>query len=293
MPTPEFKTIIYRPGRIARVILNRPDKLNAQNFTMLQEMDAAFRLATDDSDCRVIILSGNGRIFSAGHDLSSKAQQEDVARMAGHMAPYDRGLLSREIYTDSHLRWRDLPKPMIAMVHGQCIFGGWMIAAAMDFIFAAEDAIFLPSYGDYFTVNYDVGWRKAKELLFATRFITAQEALETGLVARVFPAADLERETLDYAEEVATNDPGHNRLVKFAINQAMDNAGFSASVRAVGSSFITRHYPQPVDPKTGVAPAYTPRPAGLDPKGEFKGRIQRALAYFQRQQDKRRQRAPG
>ena len=62
MMNPDFKTIIYQPGRIARVILNRPQKLNAQNFTMLQEMDHAFRLATDDPECRVIILSGNGRI---------------------------------------------------------------------------------------------------------------------------------------------------------------------------------------------------------------------------------------
>jgi enoyl-CoA hydratase len=282
----EFKTIIYQPGRIARVILNRPEKLNAQNFTMLQEMDRAFRAATDDPECRVIILSGNGRSFSAGHDLSSREQQDDVARMAGHLAPYDRGLLSREIYTDSHLRWRDLPKPMIAMVHGQCIFGGWMIAAAMDVIYAADDAIFLASYGDYFTVNYDVGWRKAKELLFATRFITAQEAMNTGLVARIFPSAELEAETLAYAEQVAENDPSHNRLVKFAINQAMDNAGFSASVRAVGSSFITRHYPQPTRAGVSAEPSQAPRPAGLDPNGAFKGRVQKALDYFRRDQER-------
>ncbi len=287
----DFKTIIYQPGRIARVILNRPDKLNAQNFTMLQEMDRAFRAATDDPECRVIILSGNGRIFSAGHDLSSKEQQEDVARLAGHLAPYDRGLLSREIYTDSHLRWRDLPKPMIAMVHGQCIFGGWMIAAAMDVIFAAEDAIFLPSYGDYFTVNYDVGWRKAKELLFATRFISAQEAMNAGLVSRVYPAAELEKETLAYAEQVAENDPSHNRLVKFAINQAMDNAGFSTSVRAVGSSFITRHYPQPARSGTPELPSPPPRPAGLDPNGTFKNRVQRALEFFQRDQERTKRRS--
>lgn len=281
-----FKTIIYKPGRIARVILNRPDKLNAQNFTMLQEMDQAFRAATDDPECRVIILSGNGRSFSAGHDLSSKDQQDDIAQQAAPLAPYERGLLSREIYTDSHLRWRDLPKPMIAMVHGQCIFGGWMIAAAMDFIFAADDAVFLPSYGDYFTVNYDVGFRKAKELLFATRFITAQEALSSGLVSRVFPAAELEQETLDYAEQVAANDPAHNRLVKFAINQAMDAAGFSQSVRAVGVSFITRPYPEATRPGAPPPAAQTFRPAGLDPNGTFKDRIQKALAYFRREQDR-------
>ena len=181
---------------------------------------------------------------------------------------------------------------MIAMVHGQCIFGGWMIAAAMDVIFAADDAIFLPSYGDYFTVNYDVGWRKAKELLFATRFISAQEAMNAGLVSRVYPAAELEAEALAYAEQVAENDPSHNRLVKFAINQAMDNAGFSTSVRAVGSSFITRHYPQPARSGTPeLPPPPPPRPAGLDPNGTFKNRVQRALEFFRRDQERTKHRS--
>ena len=280
-----YKTIIYRPGRIARVILNRPDKLNAQNFTMLREMDHAFHAAVNDPECRVIVLSGEGRFFSAGHDLTSEDQRADIATLASHLEPYDRGLLSREIYTDSHLRWRDLPKPMIAMVHGQCIFGGWMIAAAMDFIFASDDAIFLPSYGDYFTVNFDVGWRKAKEILFATRFISAQEAMATGLVGQVFPPDQLEKETLDYAERIAEQDPGQVRLIKFAINQAMDNMGFSSSVRAVGSSFITRPYPAPV--RDGVAqPQAAPRPAGLDPNGQFKSRVSRALEYFRRDRAK-------
>jgi enoyl-CoA hydratase len=281
-----YQTIIYHPGRIARVILNRPDKLNAQNFTMLREMDHAFRAAVDDPACRVIVLSGEGRIFSAGHDLTSAEQRADIATLASHLEPYDRGLLSREIYTDSHLRWRDLPKPTIAMVHGQCIFGGWMIAAAMDFIFASSDAIFLPSYGDYFTVNFDVGWRKAKEILFATRFITAQEAMASGLVGQVFAPEELEQETLAYAERIAEQDPSQVRLIKFAINQAMDNMGFSTSVRAVGTSFITRQYPSPV--RDGVvAEQPAPRPAGLDPKGQFKNRVTRALEYFRRDQAKR------
>jgi enoyl-CoA hydratase len=287
-----YQTIIYQPGRIARVILNRPAKLNAENFTMLREMDQAFRAAVDDPDCRVIVLSGAGRVFSAGHDLTSDDQRADIERLARPLAPYDRGLLSRDIYTDSHLRWRDLPKPMIAMVHGQCIYGGWMIAAAMDFIFASEDATFVPTYGDYFTVNYDVGPRRAKELLFANRFITAQEAMAVGLVNRLYPAETLEAETLEYAERVASQDPAAARLTKFAINQAMDNAGFSVSVRAVGSSFITRAYP-PAQPPGEPAPALqgTARPAGLDFGGQFKARVTQALEYFRRDQAKAAQRS--
>jgi enoyl-CoA hydratase len=288
----DYRTLIYQPGRVARVILNRPAKLNAQTFRMLQEMDHAFHAAVKDPACRVIVLSGAGRTFSAGHDLTSEDQRNEIQDQAAHLAPYDRGLLSRDIYTDSHLRWRDLPKPMIAMVHGQCIYGGWMIAAAMDFIFAADDTIFLPTYGDYFTANFDVGPRRAKELLFANRVMAAEEAVAWGFVNRLYPADALEAETLDYAERVAEQDPAGVRLNKFAINQAMDNMGFSTSVRAVGSSFITRAYPDPRragDPEPDAGRG--PRPAGLDLGGLFRNRVTQALAYFQRDQAKQRQRA--
>lgn len=275
----DFKTIVYRPGPIARVILNRPEKLNAQNWTMLQEMDAAFNLAVNDPTCRVIILSGEGRAFSAGHDLGSADQRADIETQTVHLDPYNKGLMSRDIYTDSHLRWRDLPKPTIAMVHGQCIFGGVMIAAAMDFVFAARDATFLLTYGDYFTFPFDLGPRRAKELLFGNRVMTAEEAKEWGLVNRLYSAAELEEETLRYAARVVDQDPSELRLTKFMINQAMDNMGFSTHVRAVGSPFITRVYPPARQPGDARPEAGAPRPAGLDLSGVFKNRVRQALNY--------------
>ena len=270
----DLKTVIYRPGRVARVILDRPEKLNAQSWTLLSEMDQAFTAAVADPECRVIVLSGQGRAFSAGHDLSSDQQRADVAERQGPLDPFARGLLNRDIYTDSHLRWRDLPKPTIAMVHGHCIYGGWMIAAALDIIFAAEDAVFVPTYGDYFTAAWDLGPRKAKELLFANRIIGAEEAMAWGFVNRVFPADRLEAETLRYAERVAEQDLGGNRLTKFAINQAQDGMGFSASVRAVGASFITRRYETRDQQVAGQR-------SGSPGLGEqFRKRVAQAMAYF-------------
>jgi enoyl-CoA hydratase/carnithine racemase len=180
----QLKRILYQPGPVARVILNRPEKLNAQSLGLLAEMDWAFNAAVEDPECRVIVLSGMGRSFSAGHDLSTDDQRAETRERIAGKDPFAQGLMYRDIYTDSHLRWRDLPKPTIAMVHGQCIYGGWMIAAAMDIVFAAEDALFIPTYGDYFTTAWDVGPRKAKELLFANRFITASEAMAWGFVNR-------------------------------------------------------------------------------------------------------------
>jgi enoyl-CoA hydratase len=274
MPPPDtrFQTLIYEPGALARVRLNRPSKRNAQSWTLLREMDAAFSAAMADPACRVVILSGEGESFSAGHDLTSSEQQADVAREAADLQPFDRGQLSRDIYTDSHLRWRDLPKPTMAMVHGHCLYGGWMIAAAMDIIFAAEDALFLPTYGDYFTTAWDVGPRKAKELLFANSVIDAREAERRGFVNRVVPSARLEAETLAFADRVAGQDTARNRLIKFAINQAQDAAGFSHSVRAVGAAFITRDYPVPGE-------ASSARPAGLDLNGRFRSAVSSALAH--------------
>ena len=91
------------------------------------------------------------------------------------------------------IRWRDLPKPTIAEVHGYCIFGGWLIASAMDIIIASEDALFLPSLLQYFSVPWDIGVRKAKEILFQTRFVTAREACELGFVNSLFPGINLRR----------------------------------------------------------------------------------------------------
>ena len=236
----DYKTIRYEPGPIARVILNRPKKLNAQSWTMLLEMDDAFNKAIDDPEAGVIILSGEGRAFSTGHDLDSEEQLADRQERTKGLTGFASSGLSRDIYVDMHLRWRDLPKPTIAMVHGYCIYGGWMIAAAMDLIFASEDALFIPTYGDYFTASWDVGARKAKEILYENRFMTANEAMTWGFVNRVYPAADLEKETLAYAKRVVETGQFYNRTIKFAINQALDMMGFTASVRAVGEYFIRR-----------------------------------------------------
>lgn len=239
----EYKAIRYEPGAVARVILNRPKKLNAQSWTLLLEMDHAFNAAANDPQVGAIVLSGEGRAFSAGHDLDSEDQIADRAQRTKGLDDFNASALSRDIYVDMHLRWRDLPKPTIAMVHGYCIYGGWMIASAMDIIFASEDALLIPTYGDYFTASWDVGARKAKEVLYENRFMTAQEAMQWGFVNRVYPAADLEKETLAYAARVVETGQFYNRTVKFAINQTLDMSGFSTSVRAVGEYFI--HQPGP------------------------------------------------
>ncbi|MHB8576211.1 MAG: enoyl-CoA hydratase-related protein [Dehalococcoidia bacterium] len=235
----EYRHILYETSDdgIARLILNRPEVRNAQSRRLLEEMDDAFARAAADPAVAVIVLSGNGQSFSAGHDLGSKEQREDALAR-----PYEDGVRGRykrvwDLYIDAGLRWRNLPKPTIAMVHGFCIFGGWMIATAMDLIVASDDAKFLASHFQYFSVPYDVGPRKAKELLFEFRFMHADEAERSGMVNRVVPRAQLEEETLALARRIAQNDPFWLRLAKLSVNQAQDHMGYSTFVQGAAHTY--------------------------------------------------------
>ena len=227
-----YEQIIYEPGPVARIILNRPEVNNAQSRVLLDEMDDAFNRANDDHGVHVVVLSGNGRHFSSGHDLGTEAELIDRATHGYETerpGSYDQ---LRDLNLSNTLRWRNFPKPTVAMVHGYCIYGGWMIASAMDVIFASDDARFLPAHNQYFGVPWDLGARKTKELLFQNRFLTARDAEAVGFVNRVYRRDDLERETLAYAEEVASTSPMHNRQVKFSVNNMLDAQGFTAHVTA-------------------------------------------------------------
>lgn len=245
----EYQHIIYEPGKVARVILNRPQYLNAQSFLMREEMDDAFNRAVADNQVGAIVLSGLGDHFSSGHDLGTK---EDVAYRIEHGhytvgGTQDRDRLTtfasmRQICLENTLRWRNLPKPTIAMVHGYCIFAGCMFASAMDIIFAAEDALFLPGPVQYFHSPWDLGPRKSKEILFEHRYMTAREACKHGFVNRVYQKDKLEEETLAYAERVADNylsDPFWIRMTKFSVNHMQDSMGFTTSIEAAYNSYCT------------------------------------------------------
>jgi len=240
-----YRQIKYEPGKVARVILNRPRYRNAQSRVLLEEMDDAFGRAVADEEVRVVVLSGEGDHFSAGHDLGTPeelADRQERGYPSDGKGQFDR---MKEMLVKATLRWRNLEKPTIAMVHGYCIYGGWIIASAMDVVFASEDALFLPSLLQYFAVPWDIGPRKAKEVLFEHRFITAREACERHFVGRVYPRNRLEEETLAYATRVAENDPFRVSLTKFAINNMTDTMGFTAAIEAAYRTYAVRHFLQP------------------------------------------------
>ena len=225
-------------GAVALVTLDRERYRNAQSWRLLDQLDEALDRAQEDRDVRVVVVRGAGDHFSAGHDLGTPEQIQDVRERGTPRVGIAEYEAFRRYNLDLTLKWRNHPKPTIAMVRGYCIYGGWMIAAAMDVVFASPEARFLAGQVEYFSIPFDVGFRKAKELLFESRFIDAEEARTLGFVNRVIAAEDLERETLAWAQRVAENGYGTLRMAKLAVNKMQDLVGFSAAMEAAFADFL-------------------------------------------------------
>jgi len=239
-----FKDILYAvDGPLGVITLNRPNYRNAQGYRMLDEIDQAFALARRDEAVRVVIVRGSGGVFSTGHDLGTP--EEAVYRQSLGARPgietYDQ---FKRYNLDLLVQWRNFPKPTIAMVEGYCIYAGWMLAAAMDVVFAADDAEFLAGFVEYMSIPWDIGVRRAKELCFESRFISAAEARDYGFVNRVLAPADLERETLAWARRVAENSPEALRMAKIQMNKAQDAQGFTNALEdSLGDYQAMYHMP--------------------------------------------------
>ncbi|MEE2775478.1 MAG: enoyl-CoA hydratase-related protein [Acidobacteriota bacterium] len=239
MNQPAPQDVLYAvDGPIARITLNRPKYRNAQSWRLLDQLDEALDRAMEDPQIRVAVVDGAGGNFSSGHDLGTAEQVADQKQRGVPNEGLEFYDVFRKYNLDYTIKWRNLPKATIAMVEGYCIFGGWMIAAAMDLVFASTNALFLPSQLEYFSVPWDIHPKKAKELLFEFRFADAQEAKELGFANRVYEPEDLERETLAYARRVAENTAVSVRLAKVATNRAQDLQGYSVGIDAAFADFM-------------------------------------------------------
>nr|WP_053732833.1 enoyl-CoA hydratase [Nocardia sp. NRRL S-836] len=243
-------TVSYeRRGPVAVVTMNRPEYRNAQNSAMTYALDEAFSRAVDDAEVSVIVLAGAGDHFSAGHDIGSPGRDVDqsferravlwwdhVGRTGGDLR-YAREM---EVYLGMCRRWREIPKPMIAMVQGACVAGGLMLAWVCDLVVAAEDAFFadpvvrmgIPGV-EYFAHPWVLGPRAAKEVLFTGDRFSAARAYEWGMVSRVVPRAELEEETFRLAGRISAMPQFGLALAKRAVNQSEDLMGLRAGMDSV------------------------------------------------------------
>ena len=234
---------------VAVVTLNRPDYRNAQNSVMTYALDAAFQRAVDDADVKVIVLAGNGKHFSAGHDIGTPGRDHHVHYDNKAVMWWDhvdlpggdqRFAREMEVYLGMCRRWREIPKPTIAMVQGACIAGGLMLAWVCDMIVASDDAFFsdpvvrmgIPGV-EYFAHPWMLGPRAAKEILFTGDRFNAQRAYEWGMVNRVVPRAELETETFAIAERISAMPQFGLALTKKAVNQCEDQMGMRNGMDSV------------------------------------------------------------
>ncbi|TDJ61354.1 MAG: enoyl-CoA hydratase [Proteobacteria bacterium] len=244
----DFTHILYQTPEdgIARIVLNRPQTANAQDTQFLYELNSAFDRAAHDDDIRVIILAANGKHFSSGHDLSEQNwhanmhDHETIGTMCGFTCAGAEAQMSREeeIYIGFSERWRNIPKPTIAAVQGKCIAGGLMLAWPCDLIIATEDASFSDptvSFGiggvEYFAHLWEVGARKAKEMLFTSDALSAADALRLGMVNQVVPRDQLESAALEMARKIAAKSRFALKLAKKAINGAQDAQGRNVAMQ--------------------------------------------------------------
>lgn len=234
---------------VATITMNRPEYRNAQNSAMTYALDAAFYRAADDDDVQVIVLEGAGDHFSAGHDIGSPGRDVDQTFERKASLWWDHvdkpGVESRlaresEVYLGMCRRWRELPKPTIAKVHGACVAGGLMLAWVCDLIVAADDAFFadpvvrmgIPGV-EYFAHPWVMGPRQAKEFLYLGERISATRAHELGMINRVVPRGELDEQVSDLAERIGKMPRLGLALTKRAVNQAEDLMGFNQGLDSV------------------------------------------------------------
>ncbi|MEQ9451291.1 MAG: enoyl-CoA hydratase [Pseudomonadales bacterium] len=262
----EFETVSYEVAdQIATVTLNRPEARNAQNRRMTYELNDALTRAAFDDEVKVIVLAAEGPHFSSGHDLRDR-EEYDLKPIGisggfakggaeGHMA------FEEEIYLNMCRRWQQLPKPTIAQVHGKAIAGGLMLMWVCDLIVASEDATFTDLTVDFgvngvewFAHPWELGIRRAKEMLFTGDPVTAAEAYNLGMVNHVVARDELSSFTRTLAEKIAQRPSFALKLAKMSCNQALDAQGFWTAQQAafnlqhVGhSDFRERHLRKKLD----------------------------------------------
>ncbi|RVU15751.1 enoyl-CoA hydratase [Streptomyces antnestii] len=242
--------VLYeRRGPVAYVTMNRPRYRNAQNSAMTYALDAAFYRAADDSEVKVVVLAGAGDHFSAGHDIGTPERDAHLPfeRRAGLWWDHSdkQGAESRfaresEVYLGMCRRWRELPKPVIASVHGACVAGGLMLAWVCDLIVASDDAFFadpvvrmgIPGV-EYFAHPWVMPPRVAKEFLFTGDRMSARRAHEVGMVNRVVPRTELAGATDELALRIAEMPRLGLALTKRAVNQAEDLQGLHTGMDSV------------------------------------------------------------
>lgn len=261
----DYSDILYAvEDRIATITLNRPDKLNAWTHTMEREVRAAMTAATADEAVRVIVLTGAGRGFCAGADMSllSSVSESGVTELPDEPAPAGPVPGGLDLPPDFHSRYGyfpTVPKPVVAAINGPAAGLGLIMALYCDVRFAADNAVFttafsrrglIAEHGVSWLLPALVGHAHALDLLLSARKVRATEALDMGLVNQVHPAGELMAAVKAYAGEMANLvSPRSVRVMKRQVYratlQSLEQATLIANAEMPGS-FVSEDFEEGV-----------------------------------------------
>src|SRR3954464_5370579 len=219
-------------GRVGRITLNRPEKMNALSQELLFELNDALHRLESHYDTRVIILRGAGRTFSAGYDLSPPRDQGSDAIVADYRMEDDSGRrlvmgvrTAMQQITDIHMYFWNMAKVTVAQIHGYALAGGCELAMMADLVVAADDAQIGHPGNRFGTSRTGVIWplvmgmRAAKELYYTGSSISGTRAEEVGMINHAWPADELEDRAIDYADNIANLTSDHLAILKQNMNR--------------------------------------------------------------------------
>ena len=259
-----FEVAMHDPG-IALITFNQPERLNGMTQALKRDLIETIAQAQMDDGVRVLVVTGSGRAFSAGDDISGRPRSSAGAEQllpdipAGHHNP---------IGTYEGLRWlsqplnaamRSLDKLTIAAINGVAIQTGFSLALACDFRIAAEGARMgsatlrfglMPDEGGQFLVTQLIGVARAMDFFMRNRVVTAEEALELGLVHEVVPPALLVERAMELAVELANGPQVSMRLLKRSIYNAAEQTFAHALDDIAAKTAISDHHPDAIEGMT-------------------------------------------
>lgn len=254
---PSFKTLRIDQDaahpRVARLLLNRPEKLNAINEDTPRDLRAAVEWANAEDDVHVIVVEGAGKGFCGGYDLTFFGQGSNDHPCQQERPPWDPmvdyAYMKRDT-EDFMALWRS-PKPTIAKVHGHAVAGGSDIALCCDLLVMADDARigYMPTrvWGCPTTAmwTYRLGPMRAKQMMFTGDTIDGATAAAWGLANQAVPVDQLDAATMALAERIAGVPRGQLHMLKMVVNQAMLTMGLEQT-QMFSTLFdgMTRHDPQ-------------------------------------------------
>ncbi len=213
--------ILEKQDHVARLTLNRPERLNAANEQMFSELNSALEDVADDRDIRALVLTGAGRAFCASADIKDERREAD--RLLGHMDPYQIYQFIRSGPQGITLKLHQMEIPTIAMVNGLAIGDGFDWVLACDIRIGCERSRFMNAFlqmglvsntGATWLYPRAMGVSQALELLYTGDWLEAEDALRLGVLGRLVPSEELAEETMALAARIAGRAPVANRLVK-------------------------------------------------------------------------------